>query len=149
MIEEKIETMANSINKGFEDDKNLECVNKAISISPKERLQRSILGLVEDQLTKATSYDIIIQKASKRVEERIDANELSLDSLMQIISTFTSKKLDVIQTVFDPFKSSQKDNLFDARESDSDFEKGLKDMSPEQLKLMDQVNYMIQHANES
>jgi hypothetical protein len=136
-----IDTFSKKIINGLDDTQIAKDVSVA-NISPKEHFLKSVLDLVTDQLHKASDYDIVIDAAIEKVKDRVEHNELSVSELMDVISLLTNKKLDLVKTAFAPFQNSQK-SILDSTSNGDDFEKGLKEYNPEQLKLIDKIVNVI------
>jgi len=138
---DKVEDIAEKINDGL--DKEVKRID-----SPKDVVTNSILSLVSDQLHKASNYDIIIQKAQDKVVDRIDNNELEFSELMEVISTMNNKKLEIINSMFDPFRG-QKQGLFDNgnESSPDDFDKGIKNLSHDELQTLEAVFRGVQNLS--
>ena len=146
----KVENLANTFTEGLNSEELQKEVNNIAKISPRDILQHSILDLMKDQLNKASGYDVIIQKAIDGISARLDSNELDICELLTVVSSFSAKKLDIIKTIFAPLQGGSPENslFLNTKDDDNDLEKGLKEMTPAQLKLMDKLMLTINNADE-
>jgi hypothetical protein len=102
-----------------------------------EKLKKSLYKFVVDQLAEVEKYDSIIRKSIECLNLRLQSNELSANEILSVISTISNKKSDIIQTLLEPFKTSI--ILKNPNDDHSDFSRGLKELRPDQLELINKV----------
>jgi len=117
------------------------------------RLKNKLLDLVSGQVGEIAKLDRIISKGLTSLEDRIVLNELSAQDTLNVINTLSNKKIDLTTAILDPFKAAPGGTsplLPPAKEKDdnTDLERGLKEMSPEQLKVVEKLFRVLQ-ANEN
>lgn len=130
-------------NKQLEFDASLERM-----VLPEERLRESLLGLVEKQTREACNYDKAIGLAISSVVDKIQTNELTASELLNVISTLSNKKIDLITGILEPFKPTPNGVSLllppvKEKQREDDFTEGLKAMSAEELQTIQKVFDMI------
>lgn len=130
-------------NKQLEFDASLERM-----VLPEERLRESLLGLVEKQTREACNYDKAIGLAISSVVDKIQTNELTASELLNVISTLSNKKIDLITGILEPFKPTPNGVSLllppvKEKQREDDFTEGLKAMNAEELQTIQKVFDMI------
>jgi len=144
----KIENDINDIMEGL-DNKELEFdANVQRMVLPEERLRESLLGLVEKQTREACNYDKAIGLAISSVVDKIQTNELTASELLNVISTLSNKKIDLITGILEPFKPTPNGVSLllppvKEKQREDDFTEGLKAMNAEELQTIQKVFDMI------
>jgi hypothetical protein len=131
------------IMKGF-DDKDIEKDVEVQRIEPADvRLRKSLLNFVSDQVLEIKKLDDVVTIALRNLVERLQANELSAQETLSVISTLANKKTDMTTAILEPFKASNdgKSPLLAPPKADdaTDFEQGLKDMSKEDRDVLERL----------
>ena len=144
----KMENDINDIMEGL-DNKELEFdANVQRMVLPEERLRESLLGLVEKQTREACNYDKAIGLAISSVVDKIQTNELTASELLNVISTLSNKKIDLITGILEPFKPTPNGVSLllppvKEKQREDDFTEGLKAMNAEELQTIQKVFDMI------
>lgn len=144
----KVENDINDIMEGL-DNKELEFdANVQRMVLPEERLRESLLGLVEKQTREACNYDKAIGLAISSVVDKIQTNELTASELLNVISTLSNKKIDLITGILEPFKPTPNGVSLllppvKEKQREDDFTEGLKAMNAEELQTIQKVFDMI------
>lgn len=144
----KMENDINDIMDGL-DNKELEFdANVQRMVLPEERLRESLLGLVEKQTREACNYDKAIGLAISSVVDKIQTNELTASELLNVISTLSNKKIDLITGILEPFKPTPNGVSLllppvKEKQREDDFTEGLKAMNAEELQTIQKVFDMI------
>lgn len=135
---------------------NLDTVptDNAIRIkSQSELLRDSLTGFVQGQLGEISKLDRVINLGLDSLAARLEANELNVADALNIVNTLSNKKTDLTTSLLDPFKPSTtapSPLLTQPKEKDdsSDIERGLKDMSSEDMKTLDKFFRSVQASND-
>ena len=143
-MKNETETSITNLMEGL-NNKETELQTDAVAMeTPDQRLRRSLLDYVSNQVSEVRKLDDVISLALNNLKERLIANEIDADKVLAIISTLSNKKTDLTTAVLEPFKATPNGTnvlLSPAKEStdQSDIERGIKGMSPDQLKLLDKM----------
>ena len=114
-----------------------------------EYLRDSLTNFVGSQLGEIAKLDRVISKGLSSLEDRLDHDELSADETLSVIGTLSNKKTDLTTALLEPFKPSSTApspllNPPPKEEEQSDMEKGMKNLTPEEHKLVDKLIRTIQ-----
>jgi len=117
--------------------------------SPDEKLRESLLNFVSKQIDEIQKLDVVIALSLNNLIGRLQTNELSASEVLNIINTLSNKKVDVTTSILEPFKPTPNGTnvlLPPAKEGNefSDFERGMKEMSKEDLKVLEGLFRAIQ-----
>lgn len=134
------------IQKGLQEENQEILIER--TILPEERLRNSLLGLVEKQTREACNYDKAIGLAISSVVDKIQTNELTASELLNVISTLSNKKIDLITGILEPFKPTPNGVSLllppvKEKQREDDFTEGLKAMNAEELQTIQKVFDMI------
>ena len=128
----------------------LDDVHEVQRIEPADvRLKNKLLDLVSGQVGEIAKLDRIISKGLSSLESRLEVNELSAQDTLNVINTLSNKKIDLTTAILDPFKAAPGGTsplLPPAKEKDdnTDLERGLREMKPEELKALEKVFRVLQ-----
>lgn len=131
------------IMKGF-DDKTIEQDVEIQRIESADvRLRKTLLNFVSDQVAEIKKLDDVVTIALHNLVQRLQANELSSQETLSVISTLANKKVDMTTAILEPFKANNEGKsplLLPPKEDDmSDFEQGLKDMTKEDRDVLERL----------
>lgn len=134
-----VEGIVEGLDKEISEDVMAERV-----LLPEERLRNALLGLVEKQVKEACNYDEAINLAVSSVKDKIVTNELTTSELLNVISTLSNKKVDLIATTLEPFKPTPNGVSLllppiREREKEDDFSEGMKNVTGEELEVLNNL----------
>jgi len=146
---DKTEANIVEIMTGLDDSKSKD-VQVIRMKSQSELLRDSLTEFVQGQLCEITRLDTVISKGLQSLENRLDLNELNAADTLNVINTLSNKKTDLATALLEPFKPSTtapSPLLTQPKEKDltSDFEQGVKEMTSEQLKILDKLIRVTQN----
>lgn len=145
------ETQIQKLNTSLTDTDIQQEVDAIAIETADQKLRRSLLGYVSTQVEEVRKIDSVIALALTKLYDRLQSNELDVDKVLSIVSTLSNKKTDLTTAILDPFKASPggTNSLLPPAKENAEitsFERGIKDMTPEQLKVFDRMFRIISDA---
>ena len=123
------------------DDPTIEKEVALTNQSQSEMLRNSTFRFLQDQMKTIGNYKIVIDNALKSLNDRIIHNELDAKDTLSVISSLTAQVTSKTAVILEPFKPSPQSSsplLTPPRpEEDNSFQKGINELSPQDLQLLD------------
>lgn len=129
-------------------DKDVEIVE---SKSQAEMLRFNTFKFLQSQMKDIEQYRNVINNALKSLDDRILKNELDAKDTLQVINSLTTQITDKTSVLLAPFRAPATGSTLltpPKEDSDSSFEKGVKDMSTEDLQLFNKFIRSIEKIKE-
>ncbi len=148
--EQTIGDIMNELNKETEEHIELERMT-----TPDERLRSSLLNFVTKQINEIDKLDKVVELSLNSLKAKIELNELSASEILNVINTISNKKVDITTAILDPFKVTGNGTSpllppATQRSDSTDFERGVKEMSSEDLRIIEKVTkYIESQKNET
>jgi hypothetical protein len=109
--------------------------------SQSELLRNSTFKFIQDQMKTIENYKSVIDNALNSLNDRILHNELDAKDTLSVISSLTGHVTSKTAVILEPFKAAPQSSspLLSPpkNEDDSSFQKGLSEMSTQDLQLLD------------
>lgn len=124
------------------DNPSLEEEANDISVqSQSDLLRNTTFSFLQRQMATIGGYETVIANALSLLNERILAKELDVESTLKVVNSLSSQVTGKTSVLLEPFKAAPQSSsplIPPARqESESDLDRGLKDLSSDELKTLE------------
>lgn len=137
----EIETSVTSIVGRLDDPAIIRETSVVNSVSQSELLRNSTYRFLQEQMKTIENYKLVIDNALVSLNDRISHNELDAKDTLSVISSLSAQVTSKTAVILEPFKAAPQSSsplLSPPKaEDDTSFQKGLSEMSTQDLQLLD------------